>query len=96
MTGNGFIDVLDVGIANKVVAADSLLTQAQAWAEKLAQGAPLAQAATKKLMRRAFTMNYAEVLQEESVIQSKLIESEDARQAAKAFLAKEKPVFKGK
>jgi len=87
---------LDLGIANKVVAPESLQAEAQAWAEQLAQGAPLAQAATKSLMRRAFGMTYQQVIEEEAILQSDLINSEDGRNAVKSFLAKEKPVFKGK
>jgi len=86
---------LEYGITNKVVEADKLLDTAQAWAEKLALGAPLAQAASKSLMRRASQMSYAEVVDEEARLQSKLIQSDDAKNAIKAFFAKEQPVFKG-
>jgi 2-(1,2-epoxy-1,2-dihydrophenyl)acetyl-CoA isomerase len=62
----------------------------------MAQGAPLAQAAVKKLMRNATSMSYAEVVDQEAVEQSKLIESDDSRNAIAAFFAKRKAVFKGK
>ncbi len=88
-------ECLELGIANKVVAADQLLTEAQAWGEKLAKGAPLAQSATKNLMRRAASMSYEEVIIEESVMQTKLIKSDDAMNAVRSFFAKEPAVFKG-
>ena len=84
------------GIANKVVPADDLITETQAWAEKLAVGAPLSQTSTKNLMRKASQMSYEDVVVEESRLQAKLIQSEDAINAVQAFFAKETPVFKGK
>lgn len=84
------------GIANKIVPAADLMSETQVWAEKLAAGAPLSQAASKKLMRQASQMSYEEVVVKESKMQSKLIQSEDAANAIKAFFAKEQPVFKGK
>ena len=87
---------LECGIANKVVPADQLMKEAQSWAEAIAAGSPLAQSATKNLMRRVSSMTYQEVIEEESVMQDKLIHSEDSANAVKSFFAKEKPVFVGK
>lgn len=84
------------GIANKVVPAEELRSEAQAWAEKLAAGAPLSQAYTKELMRKASLMTYEDVVVEESRLQAKLIQSEDAANAIKSFFAKEQPIFKGR
>jgi len=87
---------LEVGLANRVVVADNLIDAAQEWAERIAHGAPLAQAAVKKVMRRAATMSYAEVVDQEALEQSKLIESDDSRNAIAAFFAKRKALFLGK
>ena len=87
---------LEAGIANKVVPADDLIAETQAWAEKLAVGAPLSQTASKSLMRRASMMSYEEVVVEESRLQAKLIQSEDSENAIQSFFAKETAVFKGK
>ena len=76
--------------------SEELREKAQAWAEKLAKGSPLSQQATKALMRKAPYMTYEEVVVEESREQSKLIQSDDAKNAIKSFFAKEVPVFKGK
>ena len=86
----------DLGLANKVVAADQLRSAASQWALKLAKGAPLSQAATKKLMRQAASMSYAQVIDQEAVMQSVLINSEDAQNAVAAFFNKQSTVFKGK
>ena len=87
---------LELGLVNKIVAAEELREKAQQWAEKLAVGAPLSQAAVKSLMRKAPSMTYQEVVEEEAQLQSMLIASEDSRNAVKAFFAKEPPVFEGK
>jgi 2-(1,2-epoxy-1,2-dihydrophenyl)acetyl-CoA isomerase len=84
------------GIANRVVPVDALLTHTQTWAEEIANGAPLAQTAIKTLMRKAATMSYAEVIDEEAIAQNTLIRSEDSLNAVAAFFAKEKAVFQGK
>jgi len=87
---------LEYGIANKVVPAEQLMSEAQSWAETIAAGSPLAQSSTKNLMRRVSSMSYQEVIEEESAMQDKLIKSEDSKNAIKSFFAKEKPVFEGK
>ena len=87
---------LDYGIVNKLVPSDKLLEETQAWAEKLAAGAPLAQASAKQLMRKAAQMSYAEVVDEEARLQTKLIQSDDATIGTRAFFAKERPQFTGK
>ena len=89
-------ECLDLHITNKVVPEDELRGAAQAMGERLAQGAPLAQASIKTLMRKAHTMSYSEVVDVESEMQSKLITSEDSANAIAAFFNKEKPVFSGK
>ncbi len=87
---------LALNIANKVVKPEALLEEATSWAQRLAEGAPLSQKATKQLMRRASRMSYSEVVDEEARLQSDLIKSEDATNAGIAFLKKQKPVFHGR
>jgi len=89
-------ECLKLGIANRIVADDKLMIEAQAWAEKIANGAPLAQAAAKQLMRKASQMTYHDVVVEESNMQNKLIKSQDAQNAVKAFFSKTTAVFEGK
>ena len=89
-------ECFDLGLVNRVVSGESMLENAQAWAEKMASGAPLAQAAIKTLMRKALSMSYSEVINEEARVQSKLINSEDSKGAVAAFFAKQAPVFNGK
>jgi len=84
-----------LGLANRVVSPKSLKEEAQNWAEEMADGAPLAQAAVKNLMRKAYSMSYEEVVNQEAIDQSVLIQSEDSLNAVSAFFAKKKTVFKG-
>ena len=89
-------ECVDLGLANKQVARQSLRQEAQQWAEHLAQGAPLAQQFAKQLMRKSALMSYSEVVDEEAVLQSKCIASEDAKIGITAFLNKHKATFIGK
>ena len=89
-------ECLKLGLANRVVPAEQLLEKTLDWAQQIAEGAPLAQAAVKQVMRKASSMSYNEVINAEAVVQSELLNSEDAQNAVKAFFAKEKAVFKGR
>ena len=62
---------------------------------RIASGAPLAQTAVKRILRQVGTMTLESTIDLEAQIQQPLTESEDCRNAVKAFFAKEKPVFKG-
>lgn len=88
-------ECLELGLANKVVAPNQLLSEAQAWARKIAEGAPLAQKAVKGLMRNAYGMSYKDVMDQEAKLQSHLITTKDVAAGIDAFFAKKKPVFRG-
>ena len=47
----GARESLELGLVNAVVAADELMPTARAWAAEIAQNAPLAVQATKRMMR---------------------------------------------
>lgn len=89
-------ECLQLGLANHIVAVDELANYVQTWAEKMAQGAPLAQASAKQIMRRAASMNYAETIDAEAQLQDELIASDDAKRAVTAFLNKTKVEFEGR
>ncbi len=89
-------ECLGYGMCNEVVPADKLAEAAMERAKKLAVGAPLAQAAAKKMLRSMGTLSLSDAIDLEAETQQALSESEDCREAVAAFFRKEKPVFNGR
>lgn len=89
-------ECLALGICNEVAPIDQLADKVQQRAQKLAAGAPLAQAAVKNIQRQMAEMTLSQAIDIEAEIQQPLTESEDCRNAVAAFFKKEKPIFKGK
>lgn len=89
-------ECLSAGMCNEVVPAEQLEGAVHQRAAKLASGAPLAQAAVKKVLNQMGTKSLAEAIDFEAEIQQPLSESEDCREAVASFFKKEKPVFNGR
>lgn len=89
-------ECLAYGMCNEVVAPDMLDEAVSARAQKLAAGAPLAQAAVKRLMNEVGQMNLGDAIDLEAEVQQPLSESDDCREAVAAFFRKEKYEFKGR
>lgn len=87
---------LELGIANKIVPADTLREVSVAWAKELTKRAPLSLAATKKLMRHAMDHDWYSCFTMEAAEQQKLRESDDAKEGVAAFFEKREPKFNGK
>lgn len=87
---------LELGLANRVVPADSLLEETIAWAHSLSERAPLSMAATKKAMRFAAAGDWASSFDLEASLQNELRGSADFEEGVNAFFEKRKAAFKGK
>lgn len=87
---------VELGLANRTVAADHLLDEAVAWAERLAKRAPLSIAATKKAMRYAADHDWASSYDVEAELQAELLGSADNIEGIMAFFEKREPEFQGK
>jgi 2-(1,2-epoxy-1,2-dihydrophenyl)acetyl-CoA isomerase len=89
-------EACDWGLVNAVLPDGELAEHVSRYAAKLAQGPACSYAYTKRLLNEGLDMNLTAFLQAESYAQTMLLRSEDAKEAANAFLDKRKPVFKGK
>ncbi len=84
---------LELGLTNKVVPSEELLSEAKAWATRLAQRSPQALSQTKKIMRMALDSTYEEIFSTEAKVQNRLVGSPDNKEAVTAFLEKRPPKF---
>ncbi|MFB3906325.1 MAG: enoyl-CoA hydratase/isomerase family protein [Acidobacteriota bacterium] len=87
---------VELGLVNRFVPSASLLSEARAWAEQLAQLPTLAVGWTKKSMNLALETGLLETLEAEARYQGQAVRTEDFAEGVKAFKEKRLPVFRGK
>lgn len=85
-----------LGLVNRVVADDELDDFVTGWARRLAAGAPVALAQTKRLLNEAVQRSLPEALDAEGASQQIAVGTSDAKEAVRAFLAKREPTFEGR
>ncbi|MCS6913654.1 MAG: enoyl-CoA hydratase-related protein [Myxococcales bacterium] len=85
-----------MGLVHRVVAPEQLMPAAIELAEQMAQGPPLAQAMTKRGLRRALECDLAAMLEWEAQAQAILSRTDDAREGVTAFLEHRPPQFQGR
>jgi 2-(1,2-epoxy-1,2-dihydrophenyl)acetyl-CoA isomerase len=83
------------GLVNRVVPAADVLHEAHAIAARLATGAPLALALTKRALNRSFDATLEAQLEDEASLQGVAGRSADHREGVAAFLEKRPPRFTG-
>lgn len=87
---------LDWGLINRVVEDDAVQAEGMALARVLAEGAPLALAATKRLLWSGLGLGVEACLPEESRTVSELSGTADAREGLAAVIERRKAVFVGR
>jgi len=85
----------DIGLVEKLTGADDLIDSARNYVARLAENAaPLAVAATKRLVYRHLGMGYVDALKEANTVQNEFVAAPDASEGARALLEKRAPRFK--
>jgi len=86
-------EALAAGLVTRVVPADALLGEARAAARRIADAPREATAATKRMLDRESSMTFDQAIRAEAEVQSKLMMTEDFREAYRAFMEKREPRF---
>jgi len=83
------------GFFNRLCAPERLLEEAREFAQMLSQGPTFAHAMTKRMLHQEWSMGLDEAIEAEAQAQALCMATQDFQRAYQAFVAKEKPVFKG-
>jgi enoyl-CoA hydratase/carnithine racemase len=85
-----------IGLINKTVPPDQVLSSAKDWAKELCSAAPLAVRGIKEAMLKSRGMSLDEALWIENALGMPLYDTEDYEEGRAAFKEKRPPAFKGK
>ena len=88
-------DALKIGMVNRVVAHEALEAETMALAAQLASGPTLAYARMKENLSRGEDCDFATALDQEALNMQLSGQTADHRDAAKAFVEKRQPTFRG-
>ncbi len=85
----------EIGLVNEVVPQAELVPTAKLWAEEIAQNAPMAIQATKRMMRLGLNETYETTVDHLMVHLRTLFAMDDFREGVDAFLSRRSPEFTG-
>lgn len=88
-------EALQIGLINKVVPHEQLMSEAERYADIICQNGPLAVQNTKKAVIELLNLPLDEAFRKESSYARDVFTSSDAKEGIKAFAEKRKPIFKG-
>jgi enoyl-CoA hydratase/carnithine racemase len=83
------------GFFNRLVAPESLVTEAQALARQLTEGPTFANGITKTMLHQEWAMTIEQAIESEAQAQALCMLTQDFTRAYEAFVAKQKPRFEG-
>ncbi|HET9281418.1 MAG TPA: enoyl-CoA hydratase family protein [Candidatus Angelobacter sp.] len=83
------------GFFNRLCAPEELLSAATGLAAELASGPTFAHGMTKKMLHQEWNMGVDEAIEAEAQAQAICMATKDFTRAYQAFVARQKPVFKG-
>jgi enoyl-CoA hydratase/carnithine racemase len=86
----------EIGLLNKVVPHEDLMTEARAWAEEIANNAPLAVQATKRMMRLGRDETFEAAVDHIYLQLLPLFQSDDFKEGVSSFLERREPHFTGR
>lgn len=87
-------ECLRIGLANRVLAQDTLMDEAYGFARKLRDGPLEALAVTKDLLEREAVIDLNQALELEAAEQARLMQTAEFKEGYRAFIEKRPPNFK--
>ena len=88
-------EALAWGFLNRLVEPETVLESTVQWAQEIAAGPSFGHAMTKKMLHQEWAMGVDEAIESEAQAQAICMMTQDFHRAYHAFVAKQRPEFKG-